>query len=348
MSLSLEDVRVDIPAPWSEPFTNGVRHPELWLWDSWVWQGEGRLHLFCLALAKRQRDGSPITPGERNAHTFHVREFVSRDGGTTFRDAGVFFVPGTEGRADRRNVWSGYVFGEDAGLFAYTGVAEPTPARPFLQSICLGVRSGADWSASLLSCPERDYDAIRGAGYYLGPRGGLGHVAGEEGGPILAWRDPFALAHGGGIRLFWSAKVGPKTPAIASADLVMDGSGSYTLGPLCAPLCLPDADRMTQAEVPKIYAVENGYILLVAACDRLFEGQPDAEVSKVTRAYRADGLDGEWTALSGTSALGGLEHLFGVSALSASSEGLRVLGPYTEMASRDLQLSFAAPREIRF
>ena len=347
MSLSLKDVRVGIPGSWPEPFRDGIRHPELWLWDSWVWQGEGRLHLYCLALAKRQRDGTPITPGERNAHAFHVRKFVSTDGGRTFRDAGVDHAPGTEGMADSRNVWSGHVFGEDAGLFAYTGVSEPAPDRPFLQSICLGVRSGAGWNANLLSCPERDYDAIRAAGYYLGPLDQLGHVTGEEGGPILAWRDPFALKHAGGIRLFWSAKVGPKTPAIASADLLLH-DGEYKLGPFRRPLQLPDAELMTQAEVPKVYAVEDGYILLVAACDRLYEGQPDAEVSKLTRAYRADELDGEWTAVSNTSGIEGLDHLFGVSALSASSEGLRILGPYTEMAPKALQLSFAAPREVLF
>lgn len=347
MKVSVEDKPVETPPPWPEAFRDGIQHPNLWLWDSWVWQDEGHLHLYCLALAKRRSDGTPIAPGERNAHAFHVRKFVSADGGTTFRDAGVFFRPATEGRADARNVWSGHVFGEDAGVFAYTGVAEPSPSRPFLQSICLGVRSGGDWSANLLSCPERDYDAIRAAGYYLGPRGELGHVAGEEGGPILAWRDPFALGHAGGIRLFWSAKVGPKTPVIASANLLIR-NGEYTLGPLHPPLRLPDADRMTQAEVPKIHTVEDGYLLLVAACDRLYEGQPDAEVSKLTRAYRADELDGDWTAVSDTRGIKGLDNLFGVSALSASSRGMRVLGPYTEMASCELQLSFAAPREVRF
>ena len=346
MSVPVEDVKVDIPAPWPEPFTDGIRHPELWLWDSWVWQGGGQLHLYCLALSKRQRNGSPIAPCQRNSHAFHVREFVSADCGDTFRDAGVFFVHGTEGTADARNVWSGHVFGHDANFFAYTGVSQPSPVRPFLQSICLGTRSGETWKAALLNCPDRDHDAIRAAGYYLGPRDALGHVAGEEGGPILAWRDPFMLEHPGGLRLFWSAKVGPKTPAIASADLML-GEGSYALGPLRPPLRLPDAELMTQAEVPKIYAVEGEYVMLVAACDRLFEGQPDTEVSKTTRAYRAVDLDGDWTAISHSSKLDGLDNLFGVSAITARSDKLRILGPYTEMAPIGLQLSFAAPRDVR-
>ena len=347
MVATLPDDRVDIPAPWPEPFHDGIRHPGLWLWDSWVWEGDGHLHLYCLALSRHRQDGAPITPDQRNAHAFHVREFTSTDNGRTFRDEGCVLRPGLLGDTDGRNVWSGHVFGERRRFFAYTGVSQPGPARPFVQSICLAERTGAGWSGHLLSSPERDYDAIRAKGYYLGPKDSLGHVTGEEGGPILAWRDPFALDTAAGIRLFWSAKVGPKTPAVASADLLAE-DGRYRLGPLHPPILLPDAELMTQAEVPKVHATDNGYVMLVAACDRLFEGQPDAQVSKVTRAYRADTPDGPWRPVSESSALDGLDHLFGVSALEVSRGGLRVIGPYTEMAPPDLRLSFAAPREVRF
>lgn len=350
--------RAAIPPASDLLFRGSIIHPDLWLWDSWTLARGEEIDLFCLALNRRAEDGSPIAPGDRNDYPFHVRHFTSLNSGKSWRDLGAFLQPGgaVDG-GDARNVWSGSVAQTRQGdyVFAYTGLREMGLERPFVQTLCA---VSTDELAPLetvgehtLSCPLRDYEAIREAGYYLGPKEMLGDAGGEEGGPILAWRDPFVfMGADGAVRLYWSAKTGPAIPAIASATLSQTNAG-WRIAELHPPMLLPDGAHFTQAEVPKLYwdAAQELYFLLVAACDRLHEGQPDETVSKTTRLYKSLSPLGPWVAHhGGESLLPCPPHVFGASVIEADfGAGLMtLLAPYTERAAKPLQLSFAAPFEV--
>lgn len=342
-----------IPTYSQTHFHDGIKHPDLWLWDSWVCERDGVLNLYCLALNRQDAAGSAIRPADRNNFKFHVRRFTSSDGGQTWWDRGCFLAPADIGDgAFARNVWSGSAASLPDGrfLFAFTGVRELGPDRAFLQTLCVAAGETPDALATLpltaLSCPLRDYDAITATGYYLGPREALGNNDGEAGGPILAWRDPFIFVDDSGVvHLFWSAKVSPTIPTIAHATLRETRAG-FVIDRLSAPLRLPDADKFTQAEVPKVYEdrARHRYFLLIAACDRLFEGQADEEVTKVQRLYVAPSPFGPWSPHApACSLLAGLDQVFGASVLKAAFERneMTLVAPYTEQALTHLQLTFA-------
>lgn len=343
----------------SAVFRRGIDHPGLWLWDSWTLEEpEGVLHLYCLAVSRTGHDGAPILAMDRNRFAFHVRRFVSTDDGHSWTDQGVVMRPGqVRDGADALNVWSGSVLRLEAGCFAFgfTGVRDAGAGRQFLQSICVATGSGPDRiehpPPTAISCPLRDYDMIRARGYFLGPRDSLGNNAGEDGGPILGWRDPF-LFHTpeGGLQAVWSAKVGASRPAIAHARLQREGT-SVRLAGLSAPIELPDAGLMTQAEVPKIYRDAPGgdYLLLVSACDRQHETQPDHEVSHTHRLYRSKDVHGPWQPFNGTdSLLSEVDGLFGASLVrhNLATGAVTALGPYSRNAGPDRQLRFAELVEI--
>lgn len=345
-----------VPPPSPLVFQNGISHPDLWLWDSWLLADRDVLHLYCLALARCADDGSAIRPEDRNLHKFHIRHFISGNRGQTWRDRGQFASPGrfSDG-SDTHNVWSGSVCQLDPAtmLFMHTGIRQPDAGRPFLQSLHASITTSPDQlplrANSAISCPERDYNEIISAGYYLSAKEMLGHADGEEGGPILAWRDPFTFINAeGAIHLFFSAKTGPNMPAVAHATLAFK-DGKITINSLHPPLTLPDADQYTQAEVPKIYHDEKRdlYYLLVSACDRLYEGQPDSEVHKEHRLYKATALDGPWAPYHAAgSVLPGLDGLFGASLIEANFDtgDFKFIAPYTEMVTDPKQLTFAPVR----
>ncbi len=348
-----------IPAPSETPFVGGIRHPDLWLWDSWTEKTEdGALHLYCLALSRRSLDGGNIQPSRRNDHSFHVRHFSSLDAGATWTDCGVAIEPGSApDGADAHNVWSGSVLQNTDGnvLFGYTGIRDVADDRAFLQTICIGkcqsdgtVESG---SVQTISCPMRDYEKITALGFYLGPRDRLGDSAGEEGGPIMAWRDPFLVRDKDGqLNAFWSAKVGPAVPAIARAVIYRDEGGKVSAD-LMPPILLPDAHEYSQSEVPKLYydAETDNWLLLISACNRMYEGQPDSEVEMQQRLYLSSALDGSWRPCSKSgSVLGGLDCMFGASMLShdLTNGSATIVGPFTERAGEDAQLSFPPVRQI--
>lgn len=349
---------VDIPRPCGEVFRNGINHPDLWLWDSWTFEADGRLHLFTLALARQNAEREAIAPGDRNAYPFHVRRFVSDDQGKSWRDCGAYLQsPGAAAGAMTHNVWSGSatVIGDDI-LFGFTGLRQPSASRSFLQSICL-VRANADGAPPdpadtiLISDPEADYDEIRRAGYYLGPRDVLGDNAGEEGGPILAWRDPFFLQRDDGtIDAFWAAKTAPMAPAVAHARLTPRKAGFGV--ELLRPIMLPDGDKYTQAEMPKIYRTSaEGYLMLLSTCNRLREDQPDAEIAKELRLYRSAAPEEPWRPYrGGESVLLGASGLFGggFSSIDEAAGVATLIAPYTEMADPRLQLTFGPPIEIEW
>jgi hypothetical protein len=348
-----------LPPISSAVFRDGIDHPGLWLWDSWTLEEPaGVLNLYCLAVSRTGHDGAPISAIDRNRFAFHVRRFVSADGGHAWTDQGVLMRPGQVGDgADALNVWSGSVLRLEAGRFAFgfTGVRAEGEERQFLQSICVATGSSPGRiehpPMTAISCPLRDYDLIRSRGYFLGPRESLGSNAGEDGGPILAWRDPF-LFHTpeGELHAVWSAKVAASRPAIAHARLRVEGN-AVVLAELSPPIALPDADLMTQAEVPKVYfdAASGDYLLLVSACDRRHETQPDHEVGHTHRLYRSTSVLGPWQAFNGTdSLLAGIDGLFGASLIrhNASTGAITVLGPYSRNAGPERQLRFAGVMDL--
>ena len=335
-------------------FNRGIAHPELWLWDSWTVHDGNTIRLFCLAINRVDASGAPTTPAMRNEFPFHVRQFTSTDHGVSWRDCGVFQSPASAGDGGMaRNVWSGSIEKMQNGEFVvgYTGLRELPENRDFLQTIYLG------WSIdgetldivpyAPISCPIRDYDMIRDAGYYLGPKDSLGSNSGEEGGPILGWRDPFILRQSDSLLdVFWSAKISPAEGAVAHATISVSGR-DFAIEKLHPPMTLPDAANVTQAEVPKIYqdAATGLYFMLVSACDRVSEDQPESEVSKAMRIYRSADIRGPWAPAGpdGTSAIGNAEHLFGCSiiGLDGAAGKVKMVSPLTEYASPDRRLTIA-------
>lgn len=347
-----------VPPPSSLAFQGEIRHPDLWLWDSWVVAGEDVADLYCLALSRRTAEGAPIAPRDRNDYAFHVRRFRTSDGGRSWRDLGFVIGPASVGDgAFARNVWSGSALDLPDGrrLHALTGVREAGPGRSFLQTLFLAVAPSADGApapaAEALLCPERDYDRIRAAGYYLGDRARLGADDGEEGGPILAWRDPFLFEGAdGALEMVWSAKAGPRTPAVGRATLIERG-GVWAVGALHPPASLPDAAAMTQAEVPKIYHDERAgrFYLLISGGDRTHEGQPDGEVSKRLQLYVAGAVSGPWRPWRDEdSRLPDLDHVFGASLLHADFDAgvLTLICPITEQADPARQLTIGPVRTL--
>lgn len=349
-----------IPAPHPIAFNATIAHPDLMLWDSWCYAESGDWHLYCLALSKIDGKGEHIYPEERNQHKFHVRHFESKDRGHSWFDRGTFQQPAiTPNGYFDRNIWSGSVLPLPDGRFlsAFTGIRDICADRPFLQSIGMVISDDGTHAnyvqAEPLSCPLRDYADITALGYYLGPKESLGHKDGEEGGPILSWRDPFLFQEpDGSLQAVWSAKVSPKEGAMAHATLIETKVG-FEIETLHPPVTYPDSELFTQAEVPKIYlnAQTGNYFCLLAACDRLYEGQDDSEVTKVTRLYRAKALRGPWVPFEDSgSRLEGLEHLFGGSIIETNFEAceMTMLAPYTEMADNDIELTFAPPKKINY
>lgn len=343
---------VAIPPAHTETFRNGIVHPTLWLWDSWVDAREDRIDLYCLALARRCADGNAIWPGDRNAFPFHVRRFRSADGGETWLDRGCFFAPTVAGDGSfARSVWSGSAISLDHGrtLHALTGLRALEPSRPFIQALLL---AEADDDADAISppteallCPVRDFQQIRAAGYYLGPRADLGTLEGEEGGPILAWRDPFLWRdEDAQLHMLWSAKASANEACVGHAVLERDRSGIWGAA-LQPPIRLPLGEAITQAEVPKVYASSNGegLYLLISGCNRRRETQPDHEVVKSHNLYRSETLRGPWRPHAASSVLAvGKPFLYGGSFLEKhiGPPAARFVAPYTEHAEPDLQLTF--------
>lgn len=342
--------RATIPIRNLELFKEGITHPDLWLWDSWVRAKGDDVDLYCLALARRTLGGEPIFPGERNQFPFHVRQFQSDDGGHTWRDAGAVFAPGAygDGYCDR-NIWSGSCLdlGRGRRLHALTGLRNLDPSRPFLQSLFLAETAPGSDAPTLpdeaLLCPMRDYATIRETGYFLGPKPDLGSAEGEEGGPILAWRDPFIWKDDGGLlHLIWSAKASSREACIGHA--IIERVRERWRALLQPPILLPAGETITQAEVPKLHALQGGgFVMLVSGCDRLSETQPDHEVNKTHNFYRSDGFRGPWRPFGASSVVEGQRFLYGGSLLDpiVNPQEVRMIAPYSERVDADRQLTFA-------
>ena len=346
---------VSVPPPHPERFVGAIRHPDLWLWDSWVMRVGDGLHLYCLALSRVTDDGQSITPDRFNDYGFHYRYFVTSDDGGSWKDKGAVLHPGNlADGSDNGNVWSGGVHPLDDGrvLFGFTGIEHASAGRQFIQSptFAVGGPGGpTQFPAAAQSHPVRDRALITEAGYYLPEAEVIGSNNGEEDGPILAWRDPFIFDDHGTLRAVWSAKVGPREPCVAHAVLSeIDGAWTTELQP---PIRLPDAADYTQAEVPKLCWDESdgSWLMMISACDRLHEQQPDHEVTKGLRLYRAPSVDGPWeSAFPHGSVIRGVDHLFGASFADRTTSGgsVRLIAPYTVKIGLERAMSFAPVQTI--
>lgn len=342
-----------IPKSSDQRFTEGIQHPNLFLWDAWSFYEDEVIHLYCLALERYTSDQVAIDATQRNQYPFHIRHFTSTDEGKSWTDAGVFLRPRSgEGRHDSRTVWSGSTeqLPDGRKLVAYTGLYEINAERCFLQNVSLAVSTDGytvdKVAEEPLSCPSRDRAAILAMGYYLDEPQKLGHRDGENNGPILAWRDPFVFVDPQeNIRLFWAAKTTSHHPVMAHALLEPQGK-LFKIKKLLPPITLPDSAVYTQLELPKILynPTDQWYYLIVATCNRLYEGQSDAEVGKAIRMYRSRSLAAGWEAwgMDG-SILFQQEHLFGMTVLKPDFANQRLLciSPYTEAAAPKLSLTFS-------
>ncbi len=341
-----------IPAPHPHSFTNGIQHPDLYLWDAWSYYKNDAFHLYTLAVCRKNDDGTSLKPSERNSVPFHIRHFSSRDEGTTWKDEGCFLTPRLgEGKADSKSVWSGSIELLPSGekLVAYTGLYDVDEDHNFVQNIMLANSDGYQIQARAeepVSCSRRDWNEITEKGYYLAPLEDLGQNDGESGGPVLAWRDPYIfLDQENNVHLFWGAKIGPKLSAMAHALLRRNGQ-LYDLEELYPPTTMPDGEGFTQLELPKIIYNKNEktFYLIISTCNRLYEGQSDDEVDKTVRLYKSQSLNGPWEMWGKKgSAILWQENLFGLTVLKTDFEKKRLLcvAPYTDAAEERLSMTFS-------
>lgn len=331
------DSSLDMSSVDAQVFEGAIVHPELYLWDSWSYQEHGTMHLYCLAISRNKPNGEALLPAEKDNYPFHIRHFSSIDQGRRWKDEGCFQQPGqaSDGH-DGRNVWSGSICLLPTGekLAGFTGIFEIDDQRRYLQNISLGTSSSGCVAETLLpsplSCPIRDRQYILSLGYYLDATERLGSNDGEEGGPVMAWRDPFFFVdQDNRINAIWAAKSDPTSGVIAHGLICQtDDRNSYRLEALYPPMSLPDGEDFTQAELPKIYfdEVQCIYYLIVSSCNRHFEDQPDTEVDKTIRLYKSDSMRGPWQiAVGDSSAIKGAEGLFGMTVLATDFPNNRLL-----------------------
>lgn len=344
-----------IPPPSKQKFRRGINHPELYLWDAWSYSESNTIHLYCLAVSRTKQNGQTLIESERNDFPFHVRHFSSQDNAQTWTDEGCFQTPGnSENGHDARNIWSGSIAPMPDGtiLVAYTGLYQVSKERTFLQNIALALSSdgnSADWLDSKpISCPIRDREKILKLGYYLDDAERLGHKSGEQGGPVMSWRDPFIFCDNRqDIHLIWAAKSAPRKGVIAHCLLARKADG-YHLEKLFPPVSLPDENLFTQAELPKIYHddAKGIYYLIISTCNRISEGQADEDIDKTLRLYKSDSLSGPWEwVVNNKSAISGTRGLFGMTVLKTDFKNNRVfcISPLIGVKQSSTSLSFSAP-----
>ena len=348
--INKEDEVIQIPPPHKHKFENGIRHPLLYLWDSWSYMEAHVMHLYCLAISRLRPDGTPLQPMERNDFPFHIRHFTSENNGRSWKDEGCFLNLGPwSKKLNLYTIWSGSIEALPDGrkLIAFTALEKIDSDRNFLQNIVISVSNDGyvvDHTADIvLSSPHRDWEEIIKKGYYLDVPKILGSNAGEKGGPILAWRDPFIfIDKDKKVNLFWGGKISPTRSALVRAELKKDGA-LFKIAKLFPPMTVPDGNDFTQLELPKVlYDDEKGlYYLIISSCNRLYEGQLDEEVDKGVRVYKSNSIDGPWEALGGK--ILGSENLFGPTVLSTDFKNSRLLciAPYTDAAKNNLSLTFS-------
>lgn len=340
------------PAPFDLEFKNGIKHPDLYLWDAWSYAEGEDIHLYCLAVPRIKEDGSIMDPSERNNFPFHIRHFSSNCEGKNWKDEGCFLSPNDWPENEKYyTVWSGSIEPLSGGnkLAAFTTLEKSSANHMFIQNIGLALsRNGVEIDTYVdmtLSSALRDWEQIRTSGYYLDISENIGSNDGEEGGPILAWRDPFIFVHDNdSVSLFWAGKISPTKSALVRTSLVKEEDG-FRINKLYPPVTVPDSNEFTQLELPKVYFNKKAdlYYLIISTCNRLYEGQSDKEVDKSVRIYSSSSINGPWKSL-GNKILAS-ENLFGLTVLKTDFENDRLLciAPYTDAADIDKRLTFSNP-----
>ncbi|RZW46890.1 MAG: hypothetical protein EX263_09050, partial [Flavobacteriaceae bacterium] len=327
-----------IPKAYEAKFENGIQHPELYLWDAWSFVENKVMHLYCLAIPRYKSDGSKLDPSERNDFPFHIRHFTSSNDGLSWKDEGCFFNSIQYSKLNYRTIWSGCVKPMPNGkkLVAYTGIENADLDHKYIQNITLATSDDGHSVNTLVNkvllSPSRDWKYITDKGFYLDVQDNLGSNQGEEGGPIMAWRDPFIYFDvKGKLNLFLAAKIRPRESALARITM-NQREGLFELAELHPPIIVPDVEDFTQLEVPKILFDHDNetYYLIISTCNRLYENQPESEIEKEVRLYKSKNMNGPWVSL-GENILN-KENLFGLTVLKTDFKNNRLLcmAPYTE------------------
>lgn len=334
-----------IPARTLKPLTGGIHHPECYLWDAWSCDLGDAIYLFTLAVNRKSANGDYAPPSCRASSRFHIRQFVSNDGGITWEDLGAFQTAGTTGDGhDARNIWSGSVLsrdGDQALWAAYTAIHEVDDTHPFVQCLAVGRGTAGETfevgSGQVLLCPVTDRERIESAGYFIDRTAGVGNVRGEAGGPIIAWRDPFLFRDFDGLlHMAWAAKREGGEPAMGLATL-REEDGRLVVANLFPPVALPDVAEFTQFEIPKIYLdpANSSYILVAATTDRRSETQDGSDINAAVRIYHAHSCTGPWlTGGTDSSVLAEAENYFGMTVLRANADDelFVAVAPLTDQA----------------
>jgi hypothetical protein len=344
-------ISLPVPPPNKQVFAPGIYHPDLYLWDSWSCNSAQGVDLFCLALARNDHNGNAVSPVDRNNYFFHIRHFHSDESLMGWIDQGCFQQPGQSSDGhDARNIWSGSVIDlyEAGQLFSYTGIQQGDNDHPFIQSLAIAYcdKDSKFSHGNTILCPVQDREMILNAGYYLAEGENLGYKNGEQGGPIMAWRDPFLFKDANdNLLMTWAAKATSSKGSLGLAKLTLDKQFNCSVETLYPPVTLPDDEEFSQLELPKIYhnPVENYYILCISTTNRKSEYQPQSEIVMKTRLYTSANLNEGWNpAGTHTSIVEGIQNQFGMSVLKADYRKghLYCMAPYTENAKEELQLSF--------
>jgi hypothetical protein len=305
VAAALDFEQVLFPPPAEEIFTGGIIHPSVYIWDAWMFAEGREWNLYTLASPRALYVDLGLDLAVfRDYLPHHWRRFVSDDAGKTWRDDGAVMMPRLEtDYFDSRSIWTGSVLKHDGCYLAgYTGIRNTgDDNRPKLQALGLAVsddkRDFRPLTEEPLSCPLRDYEAIRDMSYYLGPRDTLGNNDGEEGGPILAWRDPWLVKdRNGTVHMLWGAKstfAGRQEPVVGHG--VLENISGRPRLKLLSPIFLPDAENFTQIEVPQIrYNERHGLYVMMISTTNKTPDRPPQEYIFTLRFYVSERLNGGW------------------------------------------------------
>lgn len=357
MELSIAEA-VLRPPVYDHQFSGGIAHPDVYIWDAWSMRKDGGdIFLYTLASPRdAYKNGDIDIQTQRDHLPHHHRLFVSGDGGHSWKDRGPSFAPSAaQDRFDSRSIWTGSALPyQGKFLCAYTGIRRHDDAHPFIQGI--GLAASDDGFAftrvteEALSCPMRDYDMIRAKGYYLGPRGDLGSGDGEEGGCILAWRDPGLQidAKTGEVHAFWSAKssLHSAQEPVLGHGIIHDPLGTPRLE-LLAPVRLPDSGEYTQAEVPQLVYNEKQplYYMVVSTCNRSSKDQIDRDLELNARVYLSSDLNGGWERAGFIIRKKDLRYPAAITGFDAAPDGgtLHFMAPYSRASNEAVMHTMPAP-----